>query len=108
MSDSGPDRRKHLRVLMKAVSAVLTCPRPSAGIDLSVGGIRFYSSLLGVEVGDTLYLALVLEGELVVVVGTVVRVSGLHGSAHEISLAFSEVEPETERLLAETLASDER
>ena len=103
MSDRGPDRRKHLRVPMKAVLAVLTCPRPSAGVDLSVSGIRFYSSLVDVEVGDTLHLELALEGEFAVVVGTVVRVGGLDGSAREISLAFSRVDPETLRLLAETL-----
>ena len=108
MSDSGPDRRKHLRVPMKAVRATLSTPRPSAGVDLSVGGIRFYCSVLGVEVGDTLHLELDLQGGLHMVVGTVVRVSGPDGSAQEISLAFSDVGPETQRLLAETLASAER
>ncbi len=54
-----------------------------------MGGIRFYSNMLGV-------------------VGTLARVSGLDGSAREISLAFSDVDPVTQRLLAETLASDER
>ena len=107
MDDSGPDRRKHLRVPMKAVTAAIGCPRPSVGVDLSVGGIRFYSSILGVEVGETLHVELVLHGEPVMVVGTVLRVSGLDGSAREISLAFSEVDHETQRLLAETLASDE-
>ena len=108
MSDNGPDRRKHLRVPMKAVGAVLSCPKPSVGVDLSVGGIRFYSAILGVEVGDTLHVELLLQDEIVVVVGTVVRVSGLDGSAREISLAFSDVDPETQRLLAETLASTEQ
>ncbi len=108
MSDSGPDRRKHLRVPMKAVGAVLSCPKPSVGVDLSVGGIRFYSAILGVEIGETLHLELVLQGQSVVVVGTVVRMSGLDGSAREISLAFSEIDPETQWLLAETLPSDER
>ena len=108
MSDSGPDRRKHLRVSMKEVTAALSCPRPSVGVDLSVGGIRFYSVILGVEVGDTLHVELVIQGELVVVVGTVVRVCGTDGAAQEISLAFSEVDPEIQQLLAETLASDEQ
>ena len=105
MSDSGPDRRKHLRVPMKAVRASVSTPKPSAGVDLSVGGIRFYCSVLGVEVGDTLHVELELQGELHMVVGTVVRVSGSTGSAQEISLAFREVDLETQRLLAETLAS---
>ena len=54
MSDSGPNRRKHLRVRMKDVNAALRCPRPSVGIDLSLGGIRFYSGQLGVKSGDRL------------------------------------------------------
>ncbi len=108
MDDSSPDRRKHLRVPMKAVTTAIRCPGPSVGVDLSVGGIRFYSSLLGVEVGDMLHLELVLERELFVVLGTVVRVRGPDGPAREISLAFSEIDPEAQRLLAETLASDER
>jgi hypothetical protein len=90
---------------MKEVSASLRCPRPSVGVDLSVGGIRFYSSVLGVEVGDTLHVELALQDRLVMVVGTVTRVSGFDGSAREISLAFGAVEPETEQLFAETVAS---
>ncbi len=108
VSDYGPDRRKHLRVPMMAVRAVLSCPKPSVGVNLSVGGIRFYSAILGVEVGDTLHVELVLQGRSIAVVGTVVRVSGLDGSAREISLAFSEIDPEAQRLLAETLASTEQ
>jgi hypothetical protein len=59
-----------------------------------VGGIRFYSAILGVEVGDTLHVELDLHGGLHMVVGTVVRASGQDGSAQEISLAFTDVDPE--------------
>ena len=108
MSDSRPDRRKYVRVPMKAVRAALSCPKPSVGVDISEGGIRFNSTNLGVEVGDTLHVELVLQNQLVVVIGTIVRVSGIDGSAREISLAFNYVGSHTQRLLAETLESDER
>ena len=108
MDDSDPDRRKHPRVPMKAVTAAVSCPGPSVGVDLSVGGIRFCSAILDVEVGDALHVELVLQGGRVIVVGTVARVSGVDGSAREISLAFSEVDPEVQQLLAETVALDER
>lgn len=105
MSDSGPDRRKHVRVAMSEVNAALTCPRPSVGVDLSLGGIRFYSSLMGVEVGDTLHVELALQDKRVMVVGSVARVSGRDGSAREISLTFGAVEPETEQLFADSVAA---
>ena len=116
MSDSGPNRREHLRVPIdkylrvpiKAVRIAISTPRPSVGVDLSVGGLRFYCGILGVEVGDTLHVELELQGSLHMVVGTVVRVSEHDGSAQEIALAFRDVDPETQRLLTETLASEER
>ena len=104
------DQRKHPREQIECLILIgrsRSISKMATVMDLSVGGIRFYSAILGVEVGDTLHVELVLHGEPVMVVGTVVRVSGLDGTAREISLAFSEVDHETQRLLAETLASDE-
>ncbi len=102
-SNRTSNRRKYLRVSMKDVKAALTCPRPSAPADISLGGIRFYSSVLQVGVGDTLHIELVLDGNSAPVVGTVVRVTEIDDSTQEISLAFSYLDPETQRRLEKVL-----
>ncbi len=102
-SNRSSDRRKYLRVSMKDVKAALTCPRPSVAVDISLGGIRFYSPVLQIGVGDTLHIELVLDGNSVHVVGTVVRVTKVDDSAQEVSLAFSDLDPETQRLLEKVL-----
>ncbi len=50
-----------------------------------------------------LHIELVLDGNSVHVVGTVVRVTKVDDSAQEISLAFSDLDPETQRLLEKVL-----
>ncbi len=61
-SNRTSNRRKYLRVSLKDVKAALTCPRPSAAVDISLGGIRFNSPVLQVGVGDTLHIELVFDG----------------------------------------------
>ena len=101
------DRRKHPRVPMEAVTGVLNCPSPSRGVDISQGGIRFYCAGLGAKVGGTLTVELVLQGDSFLVTGTVVRVTDLAPPAQDVSLAFTDLDPEAARLLQEVLPTDE-
>ncbi len=102
-SNRTSNRREYLRISMKEVKAALTCPRPSAAVDISLGGIRFCSPVLQIGVGETLHIELVLDGSSAHVVGTVVRVTEVDDSTQEISLAFSYLDPETRRLLEKVL-----
>ena len=103
-SNRTSNRREYLRIPMKEVKAALKCPSPSAAVDISLGGIRFYCPVLQIGVGETLHIELVVDGRSVFVVGTVVRVTKVDNSAQEISLAFSDLDPETQRLLGEALS----
>ncbi len=85
-SNRTSDLRMHLRISIKEVKAALACPRPSSAVDISLGGIRFYSPVLQIGVGEMLHIELVLDGNSVHVVGTVVRVAEVDDSAQEIDL----------------------
>ena len=106
-SDDTSDRRKYPRIPMDAVMSV-EHPSPSRGVDLSIGGIRFYCTGLGAEVGDTLHVEFMVRGQSFRVVGTVVRVTDLADPGQDVALAFGGLAPETLRLLEELLPHGER
>ena len=62
---------------------------------------------LGVEVGDSLPVELMLQGQVLRVVGTAVRVTNFSPVSQEVALAFNEVSPEAQRLLEEVLSPNE-
>ena len=99
----GSDKRKHPRIPMKAVMGVLRRPS-AAGVDISLGGICFCCDGLEVEVGDSLPVELMLQGQVLRVVGTAVRVTNFTPLSQEVALVFSEVDPEAQRLLEEVLS----
>lgn len=100
------DKRKHPRIPMKAVMGVLRSPS-AAGVDISLGGICLRCEGLGVEVGDSLPVELMLQGQVLRVVGTAVRVTNFSPVSQEVALAFNEVSPEAQRLLEEVLSPNE-
>ena len=106
-SNRTSNRREYLRISMKEVKAALECPSPSAAADISLGGIRFYCPVLRIGVGDPLHIELVLDGRSVCLVGTVVRTAKVNDSTQEISLAFSDLDSETQWLLEEVLSEVE-
>ncbi len=99
----GSEKRKHTRVPMKAVMGILRSPS-AAGRDISLGGICFWCEGLGVEVGDSLPVELMLQDQVLRVVGTAVRVNNFRSVSQEVALVFSEVSPEAQRLLEEVLS----
>ncbi len=103
---TGSDKRKHPRIPMKAVMGVVRRPS-AAGKDISLGGICFCCEGLGVEVGDSLPVELMLQDQVLRVVGIAVRVTNFTSVSQEVALVFSEVSPETQRLLEEVLSPNE-
>ncbi len=101
---AGSDKRKHTRVPMKAVMGIFRSPSAAAGMDISLGGICFCCVGLGVEVGDSLPVELMLQDQVLRVVGTAVRVTNIRSESQEVALVFSEVSPEAQRLLEEVLS----
>ena len=100
---AGSEKRKHTRVPMKAVMGIIRSPS-AAGRDISLGGICFWCEGLGVEVGDSLPVELLLQDQVLRVIGTAVRVNNFTSVSQEIALVFSEVSPEAQRLLEEVLS----
>ncbi len=102
----GSEKRKHTRVPMKAVMGIIRSPS-AAGRDISLGGICFWCEGLGVEVGDLLPVELLLQDQVLRVVGTAVRVNNFTSVSQEVALVFSEVSPEARHLLEEVLSPNE-
>ncbi len=103
---AGSEKRKHTRVPMKAVMGIIRSPS-AAGRDISLGGICFWCEGLGVEVGDSLPVELMLQDQVLRVVGTAVRVNNFTSVSQEVALVFSEVSPEARHLLEEVLSPNE-
>ena len=75
-------------------------------MDVSIGGIRFQSVGLDLELGELLRVTLTLGENTVEVVGKLVRVTDLDGFTQEMGLSFLEVSPEAQSLLNEHLPED--
>ncbi len=104
---TGSDKRKHPRIPMKAVMGVVL-RNSSAGVDIYFCCICFWCEGLGVEVGDSLPVELMLQDQVLRVIGRVVRVTNFTPVSQEVALVFSEVSPEAQRLLEEVLSPGTR
>ena len=86
------NRRKCPRVALEAAIGVQPTLHATV-VDISAGGILLQFAGLGVEIGDTLSVALTLEGQKFGVVGTVVRAAQHQDSQQEVALTFTEIDP---------------
>jgi hypothetical protein len=104
--DSTFDRRKYPRVSIESLVSIARVDTNGAlgyALDVSIGGIRFQCVGLEVELGELLRVQVTLDDRTVSVVGKLVRVTELDAFTQEVALAFTEVDPETLRLLSDSL-----
>ncbi len=104
--DSTFDRRKYPRVFTESLVSIARVDSREAlanALDVSIGGIRFQCVGLEVELGEVLRVMLTIGERTVSVVGKLVRVTDLDGFTQEVALSFTEVDPDTLRLLSANL-----
>lgn len=92
------DRRKYPRVRTDAVMAIRRVDEDTKlahGVDLGIGGIRFFSVGLELELGDRIEVTFTLGRDTATVVGKTIRVIDLDAFTQEVALSFLEVAPGT-------------
>ena len=100
------DRRKYPRVRTESlvsIARVDTRETLAHALDVSIGGIRFQCVGLEVDLGEVLRVQLTIGNRTILVEGQLVRVTELDGFTQEVALAFTNVDPETLRFLAQSL-----
>jgi hypothetical protein len=106
MENSGANRRRYPRIQADAARKVGWVDTPQSDetefaevIDLGIGGIRFRSVDLNLEVGDVVEVTFTLDAYPATVVGKVIRLSDEGSGTQEIALSFLQIDPDTvERL----------
>lgn len=74
--------------------------------DVSIGGLRFLSEGLEMELGDVIRVAIQVDGEPLEAIGQVVRLTELGDFQTEVAMAFLEVEDANFEALRSALVSD--
>ncbi len=106
------DRRKYPRVRTDAVAAIERVDSPNVvayAVDLSLGGIRFQYLGTGLEfeIGELVQMTLNLGDTDVSAAGEIMRIEDLDTSAHELAVAFVELDARTLELLQDSLGDDQ-
>jgi hypothetical protein len=102
------DRRKYPRVRTDAVAAIERVDSPNVvayAVDLSLGGIRFQYLGTGLEfeIGELVQMTVNLGDSDVSAAGEIMRIEDLDTSAHELAVAFAELDARTLELLQDYL-----
>jgi hypothetical protein len=92
------DRRKYPRVRTDAVMAIRRLDESSKlahGVDLGLGGIRFFCVGLELELGDLIEVTFTIGRDTATVVGRAIRTIDLDAFTQEVALAFVDLVPAT-------------
>jgi hypothetical protein len=102
MVTSKANRRRYPRIQADAARKVGWVDTPQSEesefaevIDLGIGGIRFRSVDLNLEIGDVVEVTFTLDEHPATVVGKVIRLSDEGSGTQEIALAFLQIDPAT-------------
>ena len=114
MVEPEANRRRYPRIQPDAARKVGWVDAPQSEemefaevIDLGIGGIRFRSVDLNLELGDVVEVTFSLEDDPSTVVGKVIRLSDQGSGTQEIALAFLRIDPRTVARLHEISAAED-
>ena len=99
-------RRGYSRVGFEAIVSVARASMvdvAAQALDVSLGGLRFEVEGLDLQLEDTVRVTLEIEGQLLTVVGQLVRVTDLDDFAQEVAMAFLEVDDDAMSIMEESL-----
>ncbi|MCP4007338.1 MAG: PilZ domain-containing protein [bacterium] len=104
--DSSDERRKFHRVHTESLVSIARVDSGDSlaqALDVSIGGIRFQTVGLDLQVGERIRVSLTLGDKTVDIVGELVRVTDLDTFTQELGLSFLEIDPEVLELLQQYL-----
>ena len=103
------ERRGYARIQVESMLAVAPASLIDVAAqarDLSLGGVSFVIEGLELELGETLRVALKIDGATIEAIGQAVRVTEMDEFRQEIALAFFEIDSEALEILKGLLPHD--